>query len=131
MQIHSLLLAAGLSLASIALAAANRPPEHAVNATFGNTVLSIYGDGRSQKVYLHPDGAWDGYSRRGNPLAGAWKLKGEQVCVKQTRPATLPISFCMPLPENPHVGSTWPAKDLTGAPIQLKIVKGKVTTYNP
>ena len=96
-----------------------------VAATFGNTVLSVYPDGRAQKIWLKPDGSWTGLSRRGNDLAGTWSVKGPKVCLKQSKPPTLPISFCQPFPEDPAKGLE--AKDLTGTPIHLKLVKGHVT----
>jgi hypothetical protein len=95
-----------------------------VAATFGNTVLSIYPDGRAQKIWLQPDGSWTGLSRRGNDLAGSWRVKGEKVCLKQSKPPTLPISVCQPFPEDPTKGVA--AKDLSGTPIHLKLVKGHV-----
>lgn len=97
-----------------------------VAATFGNTVLSIYPDGRAQKIWLQPDGSWTGLSRRGSDLAGSWRVKGEKVCLKQSKPPTLPISVCQPFPEDPTKGVA--AKDLTGTPIHLKLVKGHVET---
>jgi hypothetical protein len=96
-----------------------------VAATFGNTVLSVYPDGRAQKIWLKPDGSWTGLSRRGNDLAGSWSVKGPKVCLKQSKPPTLPVSFCQPFPEDPAKGLE--AKDLTGTPIHLKLVKGHVT----
>jgi hypothetical protein len=95
-----------------------------VAAAFGNTVLSIYPDGRAQKIWLQPDGSWTGLSRRGNPLAGRWSVKGPKVCLKQSKPPTLPISFCEPFPEDPTKGID--AKDLMGTKIHLKLVKGHV-----
>lgn len=97
-----------------------------VTPAFGNTVLSVYPDGRSQKIWMHPDGSWDGRSRRGNPLAGRWSIRDDKVCVKQSSPPTLPVSFCMPFPAKTKVGASWPAKDLSGTPITLKIVRGKI-----
>jgi hypothetical protein len=93
-----------------------------VSAAFGNTVMSIYPDGRSQKLWLHPDGTWTGKSRRGNDLAGHWNMKGDKVCLRQSKPPTLPVSFCQTFPKDPAVELT--SKDLTGQTIHLKIVKG-------
>jgi len=98
--------------------------ETRVAATFGNTVVSVYPDGRSQKIWLEPDGSWTGLSRRGNPLAGRWTAKGDKVCLKQSKPPTLPLSFCQTLPADPTKGVD--AKDLTGTPIHLKLVKGRM-----
>jgi|SRR4051812_35531161 hypothetical protein len=113
-----------LAAASVlgAAPAAVADTERAIGATFGNTVMSIYPDGRSQKIWMHPDGTWSGKSRRGIDLFGKWTVKGEKVCLRQTRPPTLPISFCQALPDDP--GVTLTSHDLTGQTIHLKIVKG-------
>ena len=97
-----------------------------VSVVFGNTVMSIYPDGRSQKIWLHPDGSWAGKSRRGIDLAGRWAMKGDKICLRQSSPPTLPISFCQTFPKDPGVEMT--SKDLTGQTIHLKIVKGITTS---
>lgn len=114
-------------LALAATASAGEPEDKVaakVSAAFGNTVMSVYPDGRSQKIWLQPDGAWTGLSRRGVPLAGHWTLKGDKVCLRQSHPPTLPISFCETFPADPVKGID--ARDLTGTPIHLKLVKGHV-----
>jgi hypothetical protein len=110
------------AIASAAAFSARAEPK--VDATFGNTVESVYPDGRSQKIWMHPDGTWTGQSRRGNPLAGKWSTKGEKVCLKQTSPPMFGFSFCQQFPDNPETGVL--TKDLGGTPIHLKIVKGMV-----
>ncbi|MBS0334445.1 MAG: hypothetical protein JSS35_16880 [Proteobacteria bacterium] len=113
------------ALALTATARAAEPPAHFapnVSATFGNTVLSVYPDGRSQKIWIQPDGAWTGLSRRGKPLAGHWTLKGDKVCLRQSQPPTLPISFCQALPADMAKGVD--SKDVLGTPIHLRLVKG-------
>lgn len=102
-----------------------------VAAAFGNTVMSIYPDGRTQKIWLHPDGLWDGLSRRGEPLSGKWSLKGDKVCLRQTKPPTLPFSYCTGFPSDPHIGATWTAKDFGGTPIKLTVVKGMAEAAHP
>jgi hypothetical protein len=120
------LLAAGLLASALALPAQAADAPALVAPAFGNTVMSIYPDGRSQKIWLHPDGTWDGKSRRGNPLAGKWSVKNDKVCLKQSKPPVGPFAFCQPFPAEVHVGVGWTAKDMTGVPIQIKIVKGLV-----
>ena len=98
-----------------------------VAAAFGNTVISTYPDGRTQKIWLHPDGSWDGVSRRGSALAGKWSLKdGDKVCLRQSRPPTLPVHLCVPFPANGEPGAEWMAKDFIGEPIKLSLQKGVV-----
>lgn len=113
-----------LAVAAPAWAADQPKSEPDVSAAFGNTVMSIYPDGRSQKIWLTSDGRWTGLSRRGNPLSGTWTTKGEKICLRQSKPPTLPISFCQAFPADPAKGVD--AKDLTGTPIHLKLVKGHV-----
>ena len=107
---------------------AQAAPGGSVESAFGNTIISTYPDGRSQRIWLHEGGTWDGLSRRGNALSGKWTLKGEKVCLKQTKPA-LPFSFCQALPTDTHVGVVMTSKDFSGTPIKLKMVKG--ITRNP
>lgn len=124
MKLRNLILPT-VALALSAAAAQATPPSAKIATAFGNTVLSIYPDGRSQKIWLNEDGSWTGQSRRGNPLAGSWTAKGEQVCLKQSKPA-LPFGhFCQVFPNDPATGVD--SKDLTGTKIHLRLVKGHVT----
>ena len=124
MKMTNLLAAASAAILCAASTQAAAPSAK-IAATFGNTVMSIYPDGRSQKIWMKADGSWTGQSRRGNPLAGTWTAKGDQVCLKQTRPA-LPFGhICEIFPDDPATGID--AKDLTGRKIHLKLVKGHVT----
>ncbi|THD78022.1 MAG: hypothetical protein E7812_12595 [Phenylobacterium sp.] len=95
-----------------------------IAAAFGNTVMSVYPDGRTQKIWLHPDGNWDGVGRSNQALAGHWTLKDDRVCLRQTKPPTLPFSYCAAFPTDPHIGITWTGKDFAGAPIKLTVLKG-------
>jgi hypothetical protein len=122
MQTPGLLIAVALVAPLAAYAA---PPSHAdVSTAFGNTVLTIDPDGRSRKIWLEPDGSWSGKSRRGLDLAGSWTLKGDKVCLKQSKPC-LPGSMCERFPT--EIGASVSAKDPSGKTVQLKLVKGRVT----
>jgi hypothetical protein len=102
-----------------------------IATAFGNTVMSIYPDGRTQKIWLHPNGDWDGLGRNHKPLAGHWQLKGDRVCLRQTRPPTLPFSYCTAFPDNAQVGATWTSRDFGGTPIRLTVVKGMAEARTP
>lgn len=117
---------AAISIAAGAAAAAGAQAAEAgaVSGAFGNTVISTYPDGRSQKIWLHPDGRWDGLSRSNRPLAGTWSAKGDKVCLKQSKPPTLPVSFCTQLPERAEPGVQWTSRDVGGTPIRLSLQKG-------
>jgi hypothetical protein len=98
-----------------------------VAPAFGNTVVSSYPDGTSQKIWLHPDGSWEGVSRKGVELAGHWRLKGDKVCLRQSKPPTLPISFCTQVPATPE--AQWASKDVMGRPIVISLMKGVPPEY--
>lgn len=117
----TLLLAAFLA-APLAAHAAPAPKAN-VSAAFGNTVLTIDPDGRSRKIWLQPDGTWTGLSRRGLDLAGKWSVKGDKVCLKQSKPRLFG-SLCETFPTKPEVGVE--AEDPTGKTVRLKLVKGHV-----
>lgn len=117
----ALVLAAFLVAPLAGPAAAAPPPP--VNAAFGNTVMIIDPDGRSRKIWLRPDGTWTGLSRRGLDLAGKWTVKGEKVCLSQSKPK-LPGSLCQTFPA--RLGVAVAAKDPSGKTVQLKLVKGRV-----
>lgn len=99
---------------------------------FGNTVISTFPDGRHQKIWLHADGTWDGIGRNGYALSGKWRLKDDdQVCLKQSRPPTLPVSMCVNFPAYGQIGSVWESHDFVGHPIQLTLQKGAPTETGP
>lgn len=114
-------LAAAASLSALNAQAADLSR---MATAFGNTVMSIYPDGRTQKFWLHPNGDWEGVGRDGRPLAGHWTMKEDKVCMRQTRPPTLPFSYCTAFPSDPHVGVVWTSKDFGGNPIKLTVLKG-------
>lgn len=102
-----------------------------VAAAFGNTVMSIYPDGRTQKIWLHQDGTWAGLGRDGRPLSGRWSVKDDKVCLRQSHPLTLPVAYCTAFPNDAHIGVTWTSKDFAGTPIRLTVVKGLAEALHP
>ena len=116
-----LLLAAALAAPLVAPGPAQAAD---TKAAFGNTVLIVDPDGRSRKIWLRPDGTWTGLSRRGLDLAGKWKVKGDKVCLSQSKPR-LPGSMCEKFPAK--VGVPITASAPGGKTVQLKLVKGRVT----
>lgn len=118
-RISALALAVLLSLSAAVPANATAN----VAAAFGNTVLILDPDGRSRQIWLEPGGRWTGLSRRGLALAGKWTLKGDKVCLSQSKPR-LPGSLCNTFPS--QLGASLKAKDPGGKTIQLKLVKGRV-----
>lgn len=103
--------------------------EPGVAAAFGNTVVSTYPDGTSQKIWLHPNGKWTGLSRSNGPLAGSWSVRGEKVCLKQSQPPTLPVAYCTALPASSQPGVQWASRDVAGRSITLSLMKGVPAQY--
>ena len=118
-QLLCLAAACGLLLAAPADAA-----PQAVSAAFGNTIKATYPDGRFQRYWLQPDGTWRAIGRRGKPSSGKWTQKGDELCLRQTKPFPAPTKYCTPFPATTKVGASWPAKDAGGGKITLSLVKG-------
>ena len=100
-----------------------------VAAAFGNTVLSTYSDGTSQKIWLRPDGRWDGLSRHNNPLGGTWSVRDDKVCLRQSKPPTLPVAYCTALPATARPGVQWTGRDMGGRAITLSLTRGVPAQY--
>jgi hypothetical protein len=108
--------------ASLIAATAHAAPT-AVQAAFGNTIVSTYPDGRKAELWLQPGGAYVAKGRRGDASSGHWSVKGAKLCLKQAHPFPAPFTFCTPIPSN-GLNGTWSAKAVTGEAIKVKLVKG-------
>jgi hypothetical protein len=123
MKSLALLIPAVLALASPGFAAPAASGAANVASAFGNTIVSVDPDGRSRKIWLKPDGSWTGKSRRGLALAGKWTVKGDKVCLSQSKPRLFG-SLCQVFPTDPKTGVD--TTDPTGTKVHLKLVKGHV-----
>ena len=90
---------------------------------FKNTIVSTYPDGRTAKLWLNSDGTYRAQGRRGKPSSGRWTLKGERICLKQSKPMAGPFSYCTNVKRG--VGTSWSAKAVTGEPIRVRVVAGR------
>ncbi len=118
-----LLPLAAASLAALACIAA--APAVQVEPAFGNTIVSTYPDGRTGHLWLKADGTYSYEGRRKTPSSGRWTIKGPKLCLKQSKPRSIPFSYCPAIKEG-GVGTTWTGKAPTGEPIQLELVAGIV-----
>lgn len=98
--------------------------ESGLQAAFGNTIVSTYPDGRQAKLWLEADGTYKAAGRRGKPSSGRWNVKGEQICLRQSRPFPAPKSYCTPLVDG-AVGTRWSGKAVTGEPVKLELAPGR------
>jgi hypothetical protein len=96
-----------------------------IDAAFGNTIVSTYPDGRTGHLWLKKDGTYAYEGRRKTPSSGTWTVKGEEVCLKQRKPAAVPFTYCTVAPGG-GVGASWTAKAVTGEKLRVKLVKGEV-----
>ncbi|WGM39537.1 hypothetical protein AMEJIAPC_02461 [Caulobacter sp. NIBR1757] len=95
-----------------------------IEAAFGNTIVSTYPSGRSTRLWLKRDGTYEGQRTNGKRTAGRWTLKSGKVCLKQTRPVGIPLSFCSTIPAG-KVGLTWSSKSPKGEPLNNRLVAGR------
>jgi hypothetical protein len=112
-----MLLAAGAAEAAPADAPAS------VQEAFGNTIVSTYPDGRTARLWLQPSGDYTAAGRRGDRSSGHWRVKGSKLCLKQKAPASLPFTFCTPIPS----AEEWSTKAVTGEKVRVRLVKGKAS----
>lgn len=115
-----------VALAAIAAAAPCLAQDRsALEAAFGNTIISTYPDGRTAELWLSPDGSYTAEGRRHEHSRGNWSIKDEQLCLKQAHPFAFGYVYCTPVREE-HIGSSWSGKAVTGEPISIKLVRGRV-----
>ena len=111
-----------------ASAQAQTPPAQAPSplpdAAFTNTVVSTYPDGRTAKLWLERNGTYRGLSRRSKLSSGKWTVKGQQICLRQSRPFPAPITYCTAIKQG-DVGTEWAGKAVTGEPVTFKLVAGR------
>jgi hypothetical protein len=95
-----------------------------VQPAFGNTIVSSYADGRHAELWLNPDGSYTARGRRHEPSDGHWKVRGGLLCLRQSHPATFPISYCTPIPADLS-SNHWSGKAFTGENIQISLRPGR------
>jgi hypothetical protein len=111
------------AIALMAAAASGAGDAAKVRMAFGNTIVSTYPDGRQAQLWLHPDGTYSAEGRRLDRSSGHWKIKGQKVCLKQSKPHAFPFSYCAAVPPG-GVGASWSGKAVTGERIRIHLVKG-------
>ena len=116
-----------IALAVAAATAAFAPAQAAgLDEAFSNTIISTYPDGRQAELWLNRDGSYNAEGRRHDRSSGHWAVKGDKVCLRQSKPWAPPFAFCTPMIRG-GVGSTWSAKAVTGEPIHVRLVAGRST----
>ena len=103
----------------------SQTPHSPLAPAFGNTLVSTYPDGRTSKLWLDPDGTFEGRNRKDQPNSGKWEVSKDRLCMKQYKPFFYPFSYCTPLQDPASAGGGWKAKAPTGEPITVRLVKGR------
>ena len=114
------------SLLALSAGAARADTQATVSKAFGNTIVLTYPDGRKGYTYLQADGSYTGEGRRKDPSAGHWRVKGEKLCFKQSKPLPVPFSYCFAVPaEGVEKGFT--IKAPTGEMAKVTFAHGHLT----
>ncbi|MHB8528547.1 MAG: hypothetical protein ACYC8V_03435 [Caulobacteraceae bacterium] len=121
-QLASLAILAFVAIASMGAASATSQ----VNEALGSTIVSTYPDGRTAELWLASDGSYTAEGRRHDPSSGHWKVNGEKLCLRQSRPFPVWFNYCVPIPRS-GMGTSWTGKAYTGEAIRIRLVKGHVT----
>ena len=114
------MIAAVLTVATAANAAAPAWME----PVFGNTIVTTFPHGKSSKTWIDRDGTFESLRVTGKRISGKWQVKGDRVCLRQSKPIYIPISHC----ERKFaggVGSTWNSKSPVGEALRNKLVAGQ------
>ncbi|MBD7940336.1 hypothetical protein H9656_02945 [Brevundimonas sp. Sa3CVA3] len=96
----------------------------AMQAAFGNTVISHYPDGHWVKHWFDRDGGYRAEFWDGRRLTARWVREGDKVCLNQIRPRMILSRFCTPLVQA-SVGETWPGRDPLGRRVRNELVAGR------
>ena len=104
----------------ISRAAIAAPEEKGMKAAFEGTITSTYPDGRKGHLWLSADGTYQAAGRKGDRSSGHWSVKGEKVCLHQSKPLPVPFQYCTPKPTSDH----WTAKAVSGEPIKVSLTSG-------
>ena len=116
-----------LTLALIAAAGTAMAETQALVAkAIGNTIVSTYPDGRTGEIWLQADGTYTGMGRKKtDPSSGHWRIKGDSICLKQSRPFPAPFSFCVKVPQS-GFDSGFQSKAYTGEMTTVTLLNGHV-----
>lgn len=113
-----------MAAAVIAATAPMPPPLTALEPAFGNTIVTLYPNGKITRTWLHRDGTYEALRSNGERTGGVWKVKGGELCITQKRPVFVPLTFCTPIVPG-GVGASWSAKGLLGEPVRNVLAAGR------
>jgi hypothetical protein len=117
----AILAAAAAGVAGLPDAAFATPD---LTPAFRGTIVSTYPSGRSARLWLNPDGSYTGLGAKGAHYGGTWKLRGEQVCLRQAKPSPSFFTFCQTIP-NVAPGGVWRSKSPKGEPLVNRLETGR------
>lgn len=116
----------GVGALAIAVLAPAPVPVEILEPAFRNTIVSVYPDGKSTKLWLDRNGQYEALRANGQRTGGSWQLKGGKLCMTQRRPIYVPLTFCTVVPSlKGGIGVSWMAKGLKGEPVRHTVVQGR------
>ncbi|MES2033726.1 MAG: hypothetical protein V4466_06100 [Pseudomonadota bacterium] len=120
------MIAGVLSVAAVGATLLAVVPTDILEPAFRNTIVSVYPDGKTTKLWLNRDGHYEAIRANGQRTGGDWRLKDGKVCMTQKRPFFVPLAFCTVIPPGKGgVGVSWMAKGLKGEPVRHTIAAGR------
>lgn len=96
----------------------------AMQAAFGNTIVSHYPNGHWVKHWFDRDGGYRAQFWDGRRLTARWGREGDKICLNNIQPRMILSRFCTPLVEA-SVGETWPGRDPLGRRVRNELVAGR------
>ena len=114
-------MAVATSLASAAMA--ETAPAW-MEPAFGNTIVTTYPTGKVTRMWLDRDGKYELLRSTGKRNGGRWTVKGDKVCFRQTRPVSIPFTFCQARLTG-GIGTRWTGKSPAGERVTNVLVAGQ------
>ena len=99
-------------------------PQNGMDAAFSGTIVSTYPDGQTALLWLERANTYQGQGRSGRRSRGVWRIKGDEIYLKQRRPIPVPVEYCTALVTG-GIGARWSGRAVTGEPIQIHLVPGR------
>ena len=110
--------------ASLMLAAPAMARDEGISATFGNTIVSTYGDGGQVHHWFDADGQYRSVFSDGRQITARWTLESGKLCLNNIRPRLLISRFCTDY-FAARIGDRWSGRDPVGRKVENTLIRGR------